>query len=73
MSKLTDEEIRKVWMSLPYDPDNAPYIFARAIEEKVIQNIAMDNLVAWQQEFENSAQLMGNKPTNYAKLKEDFE
>jgi hypothetical protein len=31
---LTDEEIRKVWMSLPYDPDNAPYIFARAILRK---------------------------------------
>ena len=34
---------------------------------------AMDELVKWQQEFEKSAQLIGNKPTSYAKLKEDFE
>ena len=34
---------------------------------------AMDELVKWQQEFEKSSQLIGNKPTSYAKLKEDFE
>ena len=32
--ELSDEEIRQVWLSLPYDPDNAPYIFARAILKK---------------------------------------
>lgn len=37
------------------------------------RNEAMDELVAWQQEFEKSAQIIGNKPTNYAKIKEDFE
>jgi hypothetical protein len=32
--ELSDEEIRQVWLSLPYDPDNAPYIFAKAILKK---------------------------------------
>lgn len=37
------------------------------------RNEAMDELVAWQQEFEKSAQIIGNKPTSFAKIKEDFE
>lgn len=47
--------------------------FARAIEQRVIENQALQNLMDWQQEFEKSAQIIGNKLTSYAKLKEDFE
>ena len=81
MSKLTDDEIIQTACDAFYgiiEEESRPEFirFARMIEKKVKQNIAdiaMDNLVAWQQEFENSAQIIGNKPTGYAKLKEDFE
>lgn len=86
MSILSDEEIGDCvddyfgLMALQhkyiYDIDQVQEYglkLARAIEAKVLQHVAMDNLVAWQQEFDNSAQLIGNKPTSYAKLKEDFE
>lgn len=32
--ELSREEVRNVWLSLPYDPDNAPYLFAHAILKK---------------------------------------
>lgn len=32
--ELSREEVRNVWLSLPYDPDNAPYLFAHAIIKK---------------------------------------
>jgi hypothetical protein len=32
--ELSDDEIRQIWLSLPYDPNKAPYIFARAILKK---------------------------------------
>lgn len=41
--------------------------------EEQRRNEAMNELVAWQQEFDKSAQLIGNKPTSYVKLKENFE